>query len=61
MWFKLSREKKKYLKYRDALIFCSEGTAHIDNGTMSVHPNFNHMGPDKDNSKWFFLAHRISF
>lgn len=44
-------KKKKYLKYRDALIFCSEGTAHIDNGTMSVHPNFNHMGPDKDNSK----------
>lgn len=43
--------KKKYLKYRDSLICCSEGTAHIDNGTMSVHPNFNHMGPDKDNSK----------
>jgi len=41
-------QEKKYLKYRDSLIFCSEGTAHIADGTMCVHPTFNHMGPDKE-------------
>ena len=45
------QEKKKYLKYRDSLICYSEGTAHIANGTMCVHPTFNHTGPDKENSK----------
>lgn len=40
-----------YLKYRNSLICCSEGTAHIASGTMCVHPTFNHVGPDKGNSK----------
>lgn len=44
-------EKKKYSKYRDSLICCSEGTAHIADGTMCVRPTFNHTGPDKENSK----------
>lgn len=45
------REKAKYLKYRGSLIGCSEGAAHVADGTMSTHPTFNHMGPDKEKSK----------
>lgn len=48
MWFPLWRNKK-YLKCRDSLICCSEGTMHVADGTMCVHPTFNHTGPDKEN------------
>lgn len=43
-------QEKKVFK-TDSLICCSGGTAHTANGTMREHPTFNHMGPDKEESK----------